>query len=90
MGSRKKNQHLNALKEGFKLHWYEIDDILGQGGFGITYLAHDLNLDHEVAIKEYLPIELSVRDEEGVVHPVTPDQRTKYHWGLDRFIEEAR
>ncbi len=85
-----KKQHLKALKPGYKLHWYEIKEILGQGGFGITYLAQDLNLDHEVAIKEYLPVELSVRDEHGSVQPVTSELAARYNWGLERFIEEAR
>ena len=85
-----KNQYLNALKQGHKLLWYEIKEILGQGGFGITYLAHDLNLDNEVAIKEYLPVELAARDENGDVQPVSPAHRKKYYWGLDRFLTEAR
>ena len=85
-----KNQYLNALKQGDKLLWYEIKEILGQGGFGITYLAHDLNLDNEVAIKEYLPVELAARDENGDVQPVSPAHRKKYYWGLDRFLTEAR
>jgi len=73
------------------LHWYRIKDILGQGGFGITYLAYDLNLAHEVAIKEYLPIELSSRNnEDKSVHPVSDGQAERYHWGLGRFIDEAR
>jgi len=93
MGRKSKSiqkQHLNALKPGAKMHWYEIIEILGQGGFGITYLALDLNLDHEVAIKEYLPVELATRDAFGNVQPVSPEQHDKYHWGLDRFLDEAR
>lgn len=34
---------------------YRIERVLGQGGFGITYLATDLNLDRPVAIKEFFP-----------------------------------
>ena len=34
---------------------YRIDRVLGQGGFGITYLATDLSLDKHVAIKEFFP-----------------------------------
>ena len=56
-----KKPHRNAIKPGHRLHWFEIQEILGQGGFGITYLARDLNLDQDVAIKEYLPVELAVR-----------------------------
>lgn len=82
---------MNALVPGYQLHWYRIKDILGQGGFGITYLAYDLNLAHEVAIKEYLPIELSSRNEEDKsVHPVSDEHTERYHWGLERFIDEAR
>ncbi|OGT74517.1 MAG: hypothetical protein A2W76_09070 [Gammaproteobacteria bacterium RIFCSPLOWO2_12_47_11] len=82
--------HRNSLKLGHKLHWYRIEKILGQGGFGITYLAHDFNLDRQVAIKEYLPIELAVRERDFSVHPVTEDHGEKFRWGLDRFVTEAR
>lgn len=82
--------HRNSLKPGYKLQWYEIKEILGQGGFGITYLAHDTNLDTEVAIKEYLPTELAVRDDNASVHPVSEAQQSDYSWGLERFISEAR
>ncbi len=85
-----KKRHLNALKSGQKLHWYEIRDILGQGGFGITYLAQDLNLGHEVAIKEYLPIDLAIRTKSGTVSPVSDEHHERYYWGLERFLDEAR
>ncbi|MFQ5660607.1 MAG: protein kinase [Gammaproteobacteria bacterium] len=89
---RKKNSvlHRNSLKPGYKLHWYEIKEILGQGGFGITYLAYDSNLDKYVAIKEYLPIELAVRVGDFSVHPVSENHGKQYTWGLERFITEAR
>ncbi len=45
--------HGNSLPHGYRLHWYRIESLLGQGGFGITYLAHDTNRDKPVAIKEY-------------------------------------
>ena len=85
-----KKRHLNALKTGQKLHWYEIKDILGQGGFGITYLAQDFNLGHEVAIKEYLPVDLSIRTKSGTVSPVSEEHHERYYWGLGRFLDEAR
>ena len=46
----------NALPEDYKLHWYVIKNVLGRGGFGITYLAIDTNLDRKVAIKEFYPV----------------------------------
>jgi TPR repeat protein len=88
--SSSKRKHLNALIPGHKIHWYEITDILGAGGFGITYLAQDLNLEHEVAIKEYLPAELIMRDENGDVQPLSPEHGIRYQWGLNRFLSEAR
>jgi serine/threonine protein kinase len=57
------------------LHWYRIESVLGQGGFGITYLAHDTNLDKQVAIKEYLPIELAMRENDSTVRPFTEERR---------------
>jgi len=80
----------NSLKANHKLHWYRIDKVLGQGGFGITYLAHDPNLDQLVAIKEYLPMELAVRDGDNSVYPASAANGERYQWGLERFIAEAR
>ncbi len=82
--------HRNALREGSSLLWYKIERILGQGGFGITYLACDTNLDQQVAIKEYLPMELAVREGDQSVHPVSQGHEDDFQWGLERFITEAR
>jgi len=82
--------HRNSLKPGHTLHWYRIEKILGQGGFGITYLAHDNNLHRQVAIKEYLPIELAVREGNFSIQPVSENHREQFQWGLDRFLSEAR
>jgi serine/threonine protein kinase len=84
------NKHQNALNLNDRLHWYEIKSILGQGGFGITYIAHDTNLDHDVAIKEYLPVECSTRNLSGEVQPVSEDCSEIFEWGKARFLEEAR
>lgn len=50
----------NALPVGTRLGEYEIPGVLGRGGFGITYRAHDPNLNKVVAIKEYLPDHLAI------------------------------
>ena len=82
--------HLNALKNGHELHWYRIERILGQGAFGITYLALDFNLDRQVAIKEYLPSQFSARKDDMTVGPISDLQKEDFEWGLKRFISEAR
>jgi serine/threonine protein kinase len=83
-------RHHHALPEGYHLHWYEIDSILGQGGFGITYLARDTNLDQLVAIKEFLPSDLAARTEDSNVQPLSGGHTDTYGWGLNRFLTEAR
>lgn len=80
----------NALPPGYKLHWYVVQDVLGQGGFGITYLAEDTNLNHQVAIKEFLPVEMALREGDASVHPVSGEQGENFQWGLERFINEAQ
>ncbi len=84
------NSHRNALKPGYMVHWYRIEKILGQGGFGITYLAEDTNLNQQVAVKEYLPVEVAVRDGDFSVHPVSENHSESFTWGLERFVDEAR
>jgi serine/threonine protein kinase len=80
----------DALQPQYRLHWYTIERVLGQGGFGITYLARDTNLDQLVAIKEYLPVEVATRRPDATVRSRSDGQRERYRWGLDRFIQEAR
>ncbi len=90
MTSTNGQSHRIALPAGHTLHWYRIESVLGQGGFGITYLARDTNLDHEVAIKEYLPTDLATRSEDSSVVPISDGQSETYGWGLHRFINEAQ
>ena len=80
----------NALPMGSMLLEYRLESVLGAGGFGMTYLGWDTNLEKHVAIKEYLPIELSVRALDGSVMPITTECENGYKWGLDRFLMEAR
>jgi len=82
--------HYNALPEGHKLHEYTIKSVLGHGGFGITYLAWDENLNKDVAIKEYLPTEFAVRSGDATVGPRSSSDDEDYNWGLDRFVTEAQ
>jgi serine/threonine protein kinase/TPR repeat protein len=80
----------DALPTLSRLHWYVIERVLGQGGFGITYLARDTNLDQPVAIKEYLPVDVATRMPDTTIRARTDDLRDRYRWGLERFIQEAR
>lgn len=80
----------NALQTGSMLLEYRLESVLGVGGFGMTYLAWDTNLEKHVAIKEYLPAELAVRALDGSVVPITTEFKHNYTWGLERFIQEAR
>jgi serine/threonine protein kinase/HAMP domain-containing protein len=79
-----------ALKPGVQLHEYRIDGVLGEGGFGITYLATDVHLNAAVAIKEYLPQEIVFRGGDGSVSPMASEHLARYSQGLDSFLVEAR
>ena len=79
-----------ALAPGFRLHEYRIERVLGQGGFGITYLATDVHLDSEVAIKEYLPEEIAFRTGDRSISPNATQHRDRYREGLESFLVEAR
>src|SRR5258706_4588517 len=81
----------NALPTGYTLKEdYRIEAMLGAGGFGLTYLAHDVNLNTKVAIKEYLPADFAVRSEDQSVQPKTASVQVSFDWGLKRFLEESR
>ena len=80
----------NALPLQSMLLEYRIEQVLGAGGFGITYRAKDVNLDKDVAIKEYLPGELAMRAPDGNVVAQTTEREAGYKWGLERFLQEAR
>lgn len=79
-----------ALPAGHKVFEYRIEKTLGGGGFGITYLARDINLELPVAIKEYFPGELTVRAADQSVRVRAPEGEQQFQWGLERFLDEAR
>ena len=89
-GARRSLAQSIALPSGYRLHEYRIDAVLGQGSFGITYLATDVNLDTQVAIKEYLPAELAIRTADSTVRPRSIDVASTLLDGLDQFLVEAR
>ena len=79
-----------ALPSGFELFEYRIDSVLGQGGFGITYLATDINLNVKVAIKEYLPAGYATRAADHSISPRWAEDNDFYLNGLESFLVEAR
>ncbi len=79
-----------ALPQGYALNEYRIESTLGIGGFGLTYLATDSNLNLKVAIKEFLPGEFALRGEDQSVEPKSESTVETFKWGLTRFLEESR
>jgi serine/threonine protein kinase len=80
-----------ALPVGYMLQEYRIEKVLGIGGFGVSYLALDINLDAKVAIKEYLPSDLATRnDDTAQVFPISDSYEDEFTAGLERFVLESR
>ena len=86
----KPNEHRGTLPAGARLRNYELVSVLGHGGFGITYYARDTTLGREVAVKEYLPTSLALREDGSMVVPRSTQLAEDFTWGRDRFLEEAR
>lgn len=76
------------LPTGTRVDHYVIREVLGAGGFGITYLAEHEGLGKLYAIKEYFPHAFSYRHGRSVL-PTSSSDGT-YKWGLERFVTEAR
>lgn len=81
-----------TLQPGHILHeTYRIESVLGQGGFGITYLAFDLTLERYVAIKEFFPKDFCDRDSD--TSHVTLGTQSNYEFIENlkkKFLKEAR
>ncbi len=69
---------------------YRVGKVLGQGGFGITYLGFDENLETPVAIKEYYPTGMVSRDTALTRAVTVTNNGDVYQKSLDRFLREAR
>ena len=80
----------DTLPVGSRLGEFEILQVLGIGGFGIVYLAMDHALERQVAIKEYMPVALAVRDAQHRVTLRSQSHAETYALGLKSFINEAR
>ena len=71
---------------------YLIGDVLGRGGFGITYIGFDLSLESKVAIKEYYPSGSAMRreGESALYWNSTCASQTNRRGAYDDFLKEAR
>ncbi|MDQ0154542.1 protein kinase domain-containing protein [Robertmurraya andreesenii] len=70
---------------------YLLGRVLGHGGFGITYLAWDLNLNMKLAIKEYMPRDFATRSaDQTMVSVFSGDHETHFENGLRNFLDEAK
>lgn len=67
-----------------------IGRVLGKGGFGITYIAYDVKYDKIIAVKEYFPIELSLREHDGTGLMVRDKKSAElFKHGAEKFYNEA-
>ncbi len=80
----------NALPVGSRQAEFEVIRVLGEGGFGIVYLARDHALERTVALKEYMPAALALRGDSSQVRVRSERHRDTFQAGLKSFINEAR
>ena len=80
----------NALPVGTYLSEFELTGVLGEGGFGIVYLAWDHSLQRKVALKEYMPASLAARENNTTVRVRSARHKETFDAGLKSFINEAR
>ena len=70
---------------------YVVGRVLGEGGFGITYMGMDTKLSKRVAVKEFYPLGIASRDCAVSANVIVPeDQEEFFVNGVDRFLVEAR
>lgn len=73
---------------------YIVGRVLGEGGFGITYIGWDNSLEIRVAIKEYYPTGLVTRElngeNQGTVSVYMGNKQKDYEAGLSKFLDETR
>ena len=83
-------RHGAALPKGTRLQEFEIEDLVGEGGFSIVYRARDTLLGRTVALKEYLPASLARRVAGQRVASRSARHEATFQLGLRSFINEAR
>ncbi len=82
--------HAHLPRHYLLMDRYYIGRVLGQGGFGVTYLARDMRLERPVAVKEYLPAEQCSRLTDRVtIRSHTGEKAEQFQHGLEGFLKEA-
>lgn len=85
------HQTTHRLSPGVRLENCQIRQVLGAGGFGITYLAIDMTDYSQVAIKEYFPVQLAMRVAGSTLVQLSrPQDAAMFSLGLQQFLNEAR
>ncbi|PIJ49982.1 serine/threonine protein kinase [Erwinia sp. OLTSP20] len=79
-----------ALPAGYRFNEFEIQAVIGGGGFGIVYRAWDHLLERTIAIKEYLPVTLAQRRDDLQLTLRGERYQKMFDAGLQSFIQEAR
>jgi serine/threonine protein kinase len=79
-----------ALPLGYEFQGFRIERVLGHGGYGITYLVYERQLNRRIALKELFPRHIVARIDRVRVAPRSPAERAKFEQARLNFIAEAR
>ncbi|MBR1693254.1 MAG: serine/threonine protein kinase [Lachnospiraceae bacterium] len=91
MDNTDRQKYPQALPKGAVLCGkYEIQNVLGEGGFGVTYAAVDKQTNETVAIKEYFPETLAAREGKLSIRSYSGERQYDFEYGKERFIEETK
>ena len=82
--------HAITLPAGARLGEFEVTSTIGEGGFGIVYLAWDHSLDRKVALKEYMPSSIAFRAGQSEIRVRSERHQETFDAGMKSFINEAK
>jgi hypothetical protein len=83
-------QHTLTLSAGTRIAEFEVTQTIGEGGFGIVYLAIDHSLQRKVALKEYMPSSIALRVGQTEIRARSERHQETFDAGLKSFINESR
>lgn len=90
-GIKTNDEHYFLAQGTLLQNKYIIGNVLGHGGFGVTYIGFNTILGKKVAIKEYLPTDVAMRNENSdEVKSFSGTKLEQFKFGLDRFLDEAK